>query len=106
MKKALALVMALMMVGTCALASAEYYADTFVVVEVDYDTDTVWLMDFSGHMYSFEGCEDWMVADLCSVLMDNNGTDLILDDVILSCRYSGWVSGEWGWTGDSPLCVF
>ena len=98
MKKVIALVIALLMMGTCVVASAELYADTFVVCEVDYDTDTVWLMDFNGRLISFEGCEDWFAGDLCSVLMD--------DDTIISYQYSGWVSGEWGWDGNAPLCVF
>lgn len=107
MKKVLALTLALMMVGSCAMAQElNFYADTFVVYEVDYDTDTVWLMDFNGRMISFEGCEDWFAGDLCSVLMDTCGTALVADDVIVSCQYSGWVSGEWGWDGNAPLCVF
>lgn len=109
MKKLVAMVMALlMMVGTCAMAEdCPYYADVWVVYEVDYDTDTVWCMDFVGNVWSFSECEDWMPGDMCCVMLDMNGTELVADDIIVSVTYGGWVDGNWGWGRDrTPLLNF
>lgn len=106
MKKVAALVMVLVMVSGCAMAECNFYADTFVVCEVNYDDDIVALMDFNGFIWTFGGCEDWCVGDICSVLMDINNTDIITDDTIVSYSYSGWIEGPWGWNGEEPLLFF
>lgn len=106
MKKVAALVMVLMMVSGYAMAECNFYADTFVVCEVNYDDDIVTLMDFNGLTWTFEGCEDWFAGDICSVLMDPNGTDIITDDIIVAYSYSGWVEGPWGWNDGRPLMIF
>lgn len=96
MKKILALTLALAMVLTLsATAAATYeglYAKSTVVVEVNEDDDIVVVEDFNGFLWEFEGCEDWVVGDICSMVMHNNGTsETIFDDVILDVRYDGWV---------------
>lgn len=89
-------VMALaILMGVCACASAETYAMTTVVVSVDYNTDTVEVEDFNGNIWAFNGYEDWQVFDVCSLVMDDNDTVIIYDDVIMSMRYNGWLKG---WT--------
>ena len=84
-----------------------FYPTTMVVVNVDYETDLVTIATFSGMEYQFEGCEDWFEGDVCSVLMCDNGTEKIFDDVIVSTRYSGWVE-SWGYDHESgePLYYF
>jgi hypothetical protein len=109
MKKAMMMVLVLMMmmVGVSANAECDLYADTWVVYEVDYETDTVWCMDFVGNVWSFSECEDWAVGDLCSVLLNTNGTEVVRDDSIVSVTYGGWVDGNWGWGNNrTPLATF
>lgn len=96
MKKILALILALVMVLTLsAAAAATYeglYAKSTVVVEVNEDDDIVVVEDFNGFLWKFEGCEDWVVGDICAMVMDNNGTpETIFDDIILNTTYCGWV---------------
>lgn len=71
------------------------YATTGFVTNVNYETDIVTVEDYNGTLWQFEGCEHWMVDDLCTMLMDSNGTDKILDDRIVSVRYSGNIEGGW-----------
>ena len=68
------------------------YPTTGIVIEVNYDTDTVTVEDFNGHLWSFYGCEDWMIDDICAMLMNNCGTpETILDDTIITVRYCGYL---------------
>lgn len=85
-------------VGTLALlialaltCGAETYSLTTLIVSLDYDTDEVVVMDFNGNEWVFYGCEDWYLMDICTLTMDDNDTLLIYDDVIVDCRYSGWL---------------
>lgn len=68
-----------------------YYPTTAMIIDLDYDTDTVTLEKATGFTYTFTGCEDYCVGDLVSLIMDNMGTlDTIEDDQIISHRYSGY----------------
>lgn len=62
-----------------------------VVREVDYTEDTITIEDFVGHQWVWEGAEDWMEGDIAACIMDDNGTTLVYDDIILDIHYEGWV---------------
>lgn len=64
-----------------------------VVTEVDYATDIVTIVNFTGFIYQFYGCEDWDVDDICSCIMSDNGTPPIFDDEVISVKYDGWIEG-------------
>ena len=68
------------------------YAETAIVREIDYATDTVTVECFNGNLFSFSDCDDWAEGDICSMLMDSKGTSEVTDDEILSVKYSGYVS--------------
>lgn len=74
-----------------AKPKSEHYPTTTVVISVDRTTDTVTVEDFTGNLWEFEGCEDWQVNDICSMIMSDNATEDIRDDEIISVRYSGWI---------------
>ena len=78
--------------------SNQLYAMTTVVT--DYQDGTLYCEDFNGMVWTIE-CdqEDWMIGDICAMVMDNNGTDVIYDDVIVTYKYDGFVS-NWGYTSD------
>lgn len=61
------------------------YPLSTTVTEINNDTVTV--EDTNGNLWSFDGAEDWEVGDGCSLLMDNNGTNNIEDDIIISTQY-------------------
>lgn len=68
------------------------YAVVMEVVELDESEDLVILADMNGNAWEWEGIEDWEVGDICGVLMDDNGTAEIYDDIIENIRYCGRVS--------------
>ena len=72
-------------------ASCELYPNCGVVVEVDNVQDLVTFEDFTGNLWTFHGVEDWYVDDICACIMNDNGTSIIYDDIIVSVRYCGWV---------------
>lgn len=70
-----------------------YYALTTIVVELDAENDVVTCKDFNGNLWEFEGCEDWAIGDIASLLMSDRGTEKIYDDTIISARYNGYFEG-------------
>lgn len=90
MKKAMMILVALILTVVALTASAEIYPKTAKVVEVNYDEDLVTIETCTGITYTFEGCEDWTEGDGASLIMEDNGTESILDDSILMAEYTGW----------------
>jgi len=61
-----------------------------VVCNLDYENDIVTIGNGADTFgWSFYGCEDWELGDLCAVIMDDNGTpDNVYDDIVVQARYS------------------
>ena len=78
---------------TASSVRSSVYPLTTKVVMVDYPTDVVWCKDFNGNIWEFYGCEDWAIGDIASLLMNDNGTEIIYDDEIMSARYQGTFEG-------------
>lgn len=77
--------------GVCALcADADIYAKTAIVYEIDRDADVVVVEDATGNLWEFEGVEDYEIGDFVSMVMDDNDTTSIYDDVIVASQYSGY----------------
>ena len=53
--------------------------------------DYVVCLDFNGNEWIFEGAEDWCIHDFASLLMWDNETENIEDDIIINAFYSGYV---------------
>ena len=79
---------------SAAIASASardaMYAMTAKVVEVNEAADLVTVMDSTGNLWAFYGCEDWQVNDCVSLVMYDAGTQSIYDDEIINARYNAW----------------
>ena len=74
-----------------AMAVDNFYTRTGLVVDLDYDTDTVTVVDGVDLVWQFTGCEDYCVGDLVEMLIQKTGKpDYILDDVIFSTCYAGF----------------
>lgn len=69
------------------------YGLTTIVFNVSYSTDVVTVEDFNGNLWQFDGAEDWVEGDICTLIMNNKGTTEIKDDTIISVRYSGYLEG-------------
>lgn len=67
------------------------YALTTMIIEVNHVEDYVVCLDFNGNEWIFEGVEDWCIHDFASLLMWDNETDNIEDDIIINAFYSGYV---------------
>lgn len=61
------------------------YPLSTTVTEINNDTVTV--EDSNGNLWSFDGAEDLEVGDGCALIMHDNSTSEIVDDVIISARY-------------------
>lgn len=74
-------------------ASAEIYPQTFVVNDINYQQDTLVLTDFNGNDWIWVGIEDFCVGDITAAIMDDNNTEVIFDDIIITLRYAGYMEG-------------
>ena len=73
-----------------AVAVDNFYTRTGLVVDLDYDTDVVTVVDGADLVWQFTGCEDYCVGDLVEILMQKAGDpENIFDDVIYSTCYAG-----------------
>lgn len=84
------ILMALILTMVALTANAEIYPKTAKVIEVNEAEDLVTIETCTGITYTFEGCEDWAEGDGVSLIMEDNGTESILDDSILMAEYTGW----------------
>ena len=74
-----------------AVAVDNFYTRTGLVVDLDYDTDVVTVVDGADLVWQFTGCEDYCVGDLVEILMQKSGNpENIFDDVIYSPCYAGF----------------
>ncbi len=71
----------------------ELYPIATIVYKLDRENDLVTVKDANGNLWQFEGCEDWEINDICSMLMDDCGTTSIYDDEIVMVRYNGTTEG-------------
>ena len=71
-------------------ADADVYARVAVVDSVDEATDIVVFVDSVGFLWEIEGIEDWFIGDAAALLMDNQGTNSIFDDVVIGAYYSSF----------------
>lgn len=69
--------------------NATLYPETAIVREIDPVEDTVLVEAGNGNLFVFKGTEDWEEDDVCSMLMSDNGTANVADDIILDVKYSG-----------------
>ena len=64
-----------------------YYANIGKVYEIDKNNDLVYFTDGVNN-WGFYGVDDWQLNDVVLVVMYNNNTDTVKDDIIINCRYS------------------
>lgn len=57
------------------------------VLETDSLFDLVTFRDHAGHLWQFEGVDDWQPGDDLIAVMDSRNTDDPTDDIIVSLRY-------------------
>lgn len=67
-----------------------YYPQTMYVYQVDTIHDVVTFVDHNHELWQIEGVEDWDVGECASLIMFDNYTPEIKDDVIVRARYCGF----------------
>lgn len=72
---------------TMLIAGSVFYPKCGRVFEVNYDTDSVIVVDSLGSLWEFSGAEDWCVDDMCAMIMYTGFTKCIYDDAIVRCWY-------------------
>ena len=92
MKRALIMMMAIFSIGGGAKAKIKInpdnvYAKTAIVTEIDRKNDLVTVRDGVGYEWQFYGVEDWMIGDYASMVMYDNKTESIFDDIIIDVKY-------------------
>lgn len=65
------------------------YAESAIVVDLDYDKDVVTFANKQGFTWKYSGCEDWGIGDVADMVMWDKGTTNIIDDMILLAHSSG-----------------
>lgn len=63
------------------------YTMNAMVFELEEENDLVVIEDFYGNLWDFGGIDNWAVGDICSVVMDDMGTENIFDDEIILVSY-------------------
>ena len=104
MKKLIAIILTAIILTATATACAyedrftmnadNLYPNTAIVVVVDGYEDLVTCIDAGGREWTFYGAEDWMPGDLVSLLMFDNFTEYVMDDVIMVAYYGGYAGLE------------
>ena len=93
---AIVVFLALVLVGVLSMwfsklvATSEFYPTTAVVIEVDTENNVVTCRDFGGRVWQFRETDDWYKGDIVSMLMDDHGTQSVIDDTVIKVRYSGY----------------
>ena len=63
---------------------------------LDQPDEDVIVTLYNGHMFAFENEDpgEWEIGDIVTLLFDDNGTEIIYDDVIIDYRYSGHINSS------------
>lgn len=78
-----------------AFADANIYARVGIITEIDEEEDFFVIEDSVGFCWEASGIEDYCIGDVVAmVMLDVAGTESILDDIIISTTYSGYISAD------------
>ena len=92
MKKLLVVLLCAILTFSNAYAINGLYPLCGIVTEIDYENDVFYVVDGGGTEWILTECEDWQLGDIVSMIMFNNGTEYIFDDIVIDYRYGGNVS--------------
>lgn len=93
MKKFVTVIALFVLIVAFSTACAEMYPQTFIVSATDIAQDALVLIDSTGNEWVWFGIEDYDVGDVVAAIMDDNSTEIIYDDAIITMRYTGYAEG-------------
>lgn len=80
--------------ATVVIALGIYPTTMVVVSETEPTTGYTILQDFNGNQWEiYLEDSDWFPGDVVSCIVDGKETESIIDDEIISVRYSGYLDG-------------
>ena len=59
------------------------------VIGVNEDLNLVTFSTSNGNKFSFYGIEDYAEGDRVAAIMDDNGTEIVYDDIVIMVNYQG-----------------
>ena len=69
----------------------EVYPDCGVITKIR--NGMVFITMQNGNVFRFaDEAGDWCVGDLVAVMLNDNGTSKVSDDIVVRAKYSGWIS--------------
>lgn len=69
-----------------------YYPAAGYVTELNEEESIITVTLMNGNQFQFYGeGEDWVLGDLCAMIMDSKGTKYVKDDVVIATRYCGYL---------------
>lgn len=86
----LVIILVMIIVIMFVVATSNIHSRVAMVTEINEDIVTVTCGN--GNVFNFySDAGDWSCGDLCSLIVFDNGTEAVNDDVVLSVRYGGSV---------------
>lgn len=77
-----------------AVDKKNFYPRSGIITEIDDDITVTYITVTcsNGNKYSFKTeVEDWMVGDICSMLILDKGTENVADDIVIDSWYDGYI---------------
>jgi hypothetical protein len=72
-----------------AVDKKNFYPRSGIITEID---DDITVTCSNGNKYNFKTeVEDWMVGDICSMLILDKGTETVADDTVIDAWYDGYI---------------
>ena len=68
---------------------SNYYPLTASVTEINTNENLILVTDNNGQIWQFSDLSNWKKGDICSMIMNDNGTENIFDDEIVVVRNEG-----------------
>lgn len=83
-------------VAVCQMKTEKYvkeqlYPRTAIVTEINRKADYVEVECANGNKYYFYGAHDYEIGDIVSLIAKQNVTKRVVDDVVVSHRYDGFL---------------
>ena len=73
----------------CRRNETKIYPLSGIIVGINDELDLVTFSTSNGNKFSFYGVEDYEEGDRVACIMNDNGTDLIYDDIVILANYQG-----------------
>ena len=93
-KNLLSTIIAILTLILCAITIigfTRFYPQTVIVSSVNSDDNYISCIDSTGNIWEFGPSEDYEVGDVVSIILFDNFSEPIYDDIIVKSRYSGHI---------------